>query len=173
MTFPGSVRLRFLTVDSGVHSSSVRAVTPPWGHFCHSGMYSQGPGMLNILHNELFHSKYQKPLEKQRTQGQVHRYANCAVRQGSVLDLMLCSHHFENLNTFMFECLFYRWSPVVQCIIYTNRSGNGCVLSSLPLCVYTVFMIPHQHRILVDLWHIRTLKSQGEYKISILHLWLI
>lgn len=129
-----------------------RAVTPLWGHFCHSGIYSQRPGKLNILHNELFHSKYQeKPLEKHRAQGQVHRYANCGVRLGPVLDLMLCSHHFENLNTFMFERLFYKRFPVVQCIIYTSRGGNGCVLSSLPRCLYTVFMIPHKYRILVDL----------------------
>lgn len=93
------------------------------------------------------------PLEKHRARGQPHGHANCVVRQGP--GLMLCSHHFENLNTFMCECLCYERSPVVQWS-YTQAEEAVCVsfLPCHPVC--TVSMMPHKLRILVDLWRIGT-----------------
>lgn len=93
------------------------------------------------------------PLEKHRARGQPHGHANCVVRQGP--GLMLCSHHFENLNTFMCECLCHKRSPVVQWS-YTQAEEAVCVsfLPCHPVC--TVSMMPHKLRILVDLWRIGT-----------------
>lgn len=78
------------------------------------------------------------------------------VIEGPVPRLMLCSRHFENLNTFMSERLFYKWSPVIQCIIYKSKGGIVCVFSSLSPHLHTVYVMPHKHRILVDLWYIGT-----------------
>lgn len=66
-----------------------------------------------------------------------------------MLGLVLCYGCFENLDKFIFELVFGKWSPMGHRAMRVGRGDtcNVCVCHSLPPHLHRIFVTAREHRI--------------------------
>lgn len=109
------------------------------------------------------------------TQGWLHEHENCEgagtePHTQALESLMLCCHHLEVLDNFVFEHVLCKWSPMGQRGMCVDEGDSAVCMPTVPWCPVTYSIhTPPEDRIEVDSC-CPGVQHKSKYKVSMLHL---